>query len=209
MDGAFPSGGGVAESPPDFDEEDDEKFKKPKQIDLQTMVSKDSDDESLRKYKASLLGDTSVVAADVEIRRVVIHALRISVAGRPDIVLPLDTPDKVKAVATSVIVVKEGLAFNTTIVFSVHHDVVLGLRFAQKVNTWIGITVDSMNQMIGSYPPKSEPYEFAFPPGEWPSGLLGRGKYTAKVRYIDYFTMLEKSNVVGCFCVCNTRCVCV
>ena len=30
--------------------------------------------------------------------------------------------------------------------------------------------------------PRAEPYEFSLPSGEWPSGMLGRGTYSAKVR---------------------------
>ena len=107
---------------------------------------------ALARYKASLLGQATlpaVLAADPETRRVVIHELRIIVAGRPDIVLPLDTPEKVLAVESHRLIVKEGLAFSTKLIFSVHHDVVLGLRFAQKV-TRLGVTCDTINIMIGS-----------------------------------------------------------
>ena len=82
---------------------------------------------------------------------VVIHELRIIVADRPDIVLSLDTPEKVLAVESNRLVVKEGLAFSSKLIFSVHHEVVLGLRFTQKV-TRLGMTCDTINQMIGSYP---------------------------------------------------------
>lgn len=108
---------------------------------------------ALARYKASLLGQAAqapgALAADPETRRVVIHELRIIVAGRPDIVLPLDTPERVLAVESQRLVVKEGLAFSTKLIFSVHHDVVLGLRFAQKV-TRLGVTCDTINIMIGS-----------------------------------------------------------
>jgi Rho GDP-dissociation inhibitor len=131
---------------PDGDEVDFEAgdgFTAPKQVDLATLVSKDAGDESLQKYKASLLGSAAAgaTAADAETRRVVIHELRISVADRPDIVLPLDTPERVRAVEGGTLIVKEGLAFNTRLVWSVHKDVVLGLKFAQKV-TRMGMTVD-------------------------------------------------------------------
>ena len=34
--------------------------------------------------------------------------------------------------------------------------------------------------------PRAEPYEFSLPSGEWPSGMLGRGTYSAKVRRAAY-----------------------
>lgn len=176
------------ESTDDFgDEGPDSSFKAPDKVDLTTILAKDAEDPALARYKASLLGQAaqaSVLAADTEMRRVVIHELRIMVTGRPDIVLPLDTADNIRAVEANRLVVKEGLSFSTKLIFSIHREVCLGLRFSQKV-TRLGVTCDTMNQMIGSYPPRAEPYEFALPVGEWPSGMLGRGTYHAKTKISD------------------------
>ena len=98
------------------------------------------------------------VASDPETRRVVIHEMRIEVEGRPDIVIELDSPDKVAAAEQNKIVVKEGATYVTKIVFSVHKDVVLGLKFSNVVYSGIGIPLDMVSQMIGSYPPDGKRY---------------------------------------------------
>ena len=45
--------------------------------------------------------------------------------------------------------------------------------------------VDRMEEMIGSYPPRKEPYEKHFAPNEAPSGLLARtGTNSVRTRYV-------------------------
>lgn len=51
------------------------------------------------------------------------------VTGRPDIVLPLDTADNIRAVEANRLVVKEGLSFSTKLIFSIHREVCLGREF--------------------------------------------------------------------------------
>lgn len=48
--------------------------------------------------------------------------------------VPLSTPEQVAAAEATPIVVKEGVTYVTKIVFSVHKDVVLGLKFATVVS---------------------------------------------------------------------------
>lgn len=48
--------------------------------------------------------------------------------------VPLSTPEQVAAAEASPMVVKEGVAYVTKIAFSVHKDVVLGLKFATVVS---------------------------------------------------------------------------
>ena len=79
---------------------------------------------------------------------VVIHELRILVAGRPDLVLQLDTPEKIRAVEAHRLVVKEGVSFSTKLIFSVHKDVVLGLRFAQKVRVLLRVCPNISTKLI-------------------------------------------------------------
>jgi len=48
-----------------------------------------------------------------------------------------------------------------------------------------GIRVDKGTQMVGSYGPQMEAYEFACPEDIAPTGFAARGKYTAKGRLLD------------------------
>ena len=45
--------------------------------------------------------------------------------------------------------------------------------------------VDKMEEMIGSYGPRAEPYEKTFASSEAPSGLLARGNYSVRSRVVD------------------------
>lgn len=60
MSEAAVGGAGAAEAvavpDPALEEEKDDGYKVAAKVDLKTMVEKDSEDESLRKYKAALLG---------------------------------------------------------------------------------------------------------------------------------------------------------
>lgn len=159
-------------------------------VDLATLVAKDAGDESLARYKAALLGaaatasSAAAAAAAGETRHVVIHSIRILVAGRPDVVMPLATSQDVAGVEAGRVVVKEGVEHRICITFSVHRDIVSGLRFTNKVFK-LGIPVDTDRVVIGSYAPRAEPYEFTLPPQEWPSGMLARGNYTARATFTD------------------------
>ncbi|KAG8898470.1 hypothetical protein FRB99_007422 [Tulasnella sp. 403] len=49
-----------------------------------------------------------------------------------------------------------------------------------------GIRVDKMEQMIGSFGPRDEPYSSTFPTEESPSGMIARsGTYNVKSRVVD------------------------
>lgn len=167
--------------------EESDGYKPAAKVDLATIVSKDADDEALARYKASLLGsaaDPSKAAADAETRHVVIREIRVLVDGRPDLVMKLSTPEEVKEVEGSKLVVKEGATYRLQFVFTVHRDVVLGLKFSNTVYK-LGIPVDKDSVVVGAYAPRPEPYEFTLPPAEWPSGMLARGNYSAKTRFTD------------------------
>lgn len=45
--------------------------------------------------------------------------------------------------------------------------------------------VDKMEEMIGSYGPRPEPYEKSFASSEAPSGMMARGNYSVRSRVVD------------------------
>ncbi|KAJ3228162.1 hypothetical protein HK099_006042 [Clydaea vesicula] len=49
----------------------------------------------------------------------------------------------------------------------------------------LSTAVDKMEEMLGSYGPSPTPYEKKFLPEEAPSGMLARGHYDVKSRFID------------------------
>lgn len=177
--------------PPPVDPDDappDDGYAVAPPVALATLLQRDSDDAALERYKASLgvsRGGAAAAASDAEARHVVIHELRVCVEGRPDLVLPLATPAEVKATAAARLRVKEGATYTLRVTFSVHREIVLGLRFSNRVFR-MGVPVDSDAVVVGAYAPRAEPYTYDLLSGaEWPSGMLARGAYTARSRFTD------------------------
>ncbi|CAG8493676.1 1814_t:CDS:2 [Acaulospora colombiana] len=177
-----------------------------KSIDEYKML--DANDESLNKWKESLgLNKVSGkgICFDLEIApvkclslhiyilnlgatsngpRVVILQLALEVSGRDDVVLDLSSPGALEHVKNTPFVIKEGVEYRMKVKFRIQDDVVSGLKYLQVVKRK-GIRVDKTEEMIGSYGPSETPYEKKFLPEEAPSGLLARGHYEAKSKFID------------------------
>ena len=66
----------------------------------------------------------------------------------------------------------------------IQNDVVSGLKYLHGVKR-AGIRVDKMEEMLGSYSPSPQPYEKKFLPEEAPSGMMARGKYQVKSKFVD------------------------
>lgn len=67
-------------------------YKPPAEKSLSDIVSADKDDESLMKYKESLLGKAVqdvVIVDETNPKRVIVKALSLLVDGRPDMVIDL------------------------------------------------------------------------------------------------------------------------
>lgn len=170
----------VNDAPPDG-------YVPPPPVDLAALAARTEADAALQRYKESLLGGGAAGAADPETRPVVVREIRVLVDGRPDIVLRVGTPEEVAAAAAAPpLVFKEGATYRLRFVFTVHRDVVLGLRFANVVSR-LGVPVDRDALVVGAYAPRGPgaPYDFTTPPAEWPAGLLARGSYTARTRFTD------------------------
>ncbi|KAI8140636.1 immunoglobulin E-set [Fennellomyces sp. T-0311] len=146
----------------------------------------DAQDESLNKWKESLglkTGGKRSGPADDD-RRVVVEYIALEVEGRPDVKIDLSTPDAIDKARSSPFIIKEGVEYRMKVKFRVQHDVVSGLKYLQVVKRK-GVRVDKTEEMIGSYGPAPEPYEKKFQLEEAPSGLLARGHYEAKSKFVD------------------------
>ncbi|XP_036312499.1 rho GDP-dissociation inhibitor 2 isoform X2 [Pipistrellus kuhlii] len=91
---------------PQLEEEEDDldgklNYKPPPQKSLQELKEMDKDDESLTKYKKTLLGDGPVVVGDLE------------------------------ALKKETFVLKEGVEYRVKICFKVNRDIVSGLKYVQ------------------------------------------------------------------------------
>lgn len=148
----------------------------------------DAQDESLRKWKESLgLGDTSKHISDPNDPRLcIIKSLGLEVEGRPDIIIDLSNPGAVDTLKDKPFTIKEGVQFRMKVTFKVQHQILAGLKYLQVVKR--GVLSDKHQEMIGSYGPSTvdKPfYEKKFEPETAPSGMIGRGHYTATSRFVD------------------------
>ncbi|OTF75995.1 rho GDP-dissociation inhibitor 1-like protein [Euroglyphus maynei] len=160
-------------------------YKPPAEKSLSDIVSADKDDESLMKYKESLLGKAVqdiVVVDETNPKRVIVKALSLLVDGRPDMVI--DLSQGVESVKKKVYTIKDGIEYRIKIDFYVQREIVTGLKFQQKIYRH-GMKVLKTTNMVGSYAPKHDLQSYTTPVEEMPSGMLARGTYTVKSLFTD------------------------
>jgi len=170
------------------EEESNTLYKPPPEKSLSEIVQQDQEDESLRKYKETLLGSSSAIGAPVIIdhsddRRVLVRKLALVVDGREDIVLDLNQGDLQKLKDTPM-TIKEGITYKIRIDFQVQREIVTGLKYIQRTSRK-GIQVDKMTHMVGSYAPMESMQSYCTPTEDAPSGLLSRGNYSVKSLFTD------------------------
>lgn len=161
----------------------DSKYKAPAQKTMKEITELDSDGESLFKYKKKLLGEEESTSSDKQDpRRVIVEQMAFVVDGRDDILL--DLTGDISVLKDHPMVVKEGVEFQIELTFRVQHEIISGLRYHHTVSRK-GITVDKQSYMVGSYGPRSEPHYYLCPVDEAPKGMMARGHYKIKSKFID------------------------
>lgn len=172
-----------SENPENFEEEQEE-YKPPPQKTIDEIMNLDQEDESLRKYKEALLGsqaDKIIVDANNP-KDVIVKKLALVVAGRDDMVL--DLSGDLTQLKKQAFTIKEGIQYRIRIDFFVQREIVHGLKYVQK-SYRMGVPVDKMSAMVGSYPPKAEIQSYITPYEEAPSGMLARGEYNVSSLFTD------------------------
>ncbi|VDM62176.1 unnamed protein product [Angiostrongylus costaricensis] len=146
-------------------------------------MSAGTDDESLAKYKATLLGSspTDIIVDENNPKIVIVKSITLLVDGREDIRMELDDRG---AVEERTFVLKEGCQYRLRFEFYVQREIVTGLKYIHKVSRH-GIQVLKETFMVGSYGPKKELQSYTTPIEEAPSGLLHRGRYKVKSQMTD------------------------
>jgi Rho GDP-dissociation inhibitor len=174
------------------DDSDDEKktgYKVSEKVSMDKLLNQDNEDESLRKYKASLGLSSNIYAPKDDNRRVAIMELRVICQDRPggDIVYDLRDKAAKDKMKSNPFILKEACHYKIKVTFRVQHEIVSGLKYVNMVYR-SGIRVAKEDEMLGSYSPVEKPYEVVFPRQGWeeaPSGMLSRGSYTAKSQFVD------------------------
>lgn len=158
---------------------------------VEELLAMDAEDESLAKYKKSLLG----AAADGDLgdvsdpRRLIVEEFRVVFApeeGLPDIVHELGTEEGLSKLREDGISMPEGCKFKFHISFRVQHEIIAGVKFINIVKK--SLAKEKEELMIGSYPPSSVPHKFEFPKwgySEAPKGMMFRGKYKVVNTFMD------------------------
>ncbi|KAG0030145.1 hypothetical protein BGZ81_003013 [Podila clonocystis] len=139
----------------------------------------DAHDESLVRWKQSLGIASSGVSKLDDPHNVVVLQLALEVAGRPDVILDLTKSEA--ELKDHSFTIKEGVEYRLKVLFKVQHEVVSGLKYMQVVKR----RVDKSEEMIGSYAAQAAPYEKKFLSEEAPSGMIARGHYEAKSKFVD------------------------
>ncbi|CAG9773719.1 unnamed protein product [Ceutorhynchus assimilis] len=179
------SGDHEVTTPDDLDHEPESTYKPPPEKTIDQILEIDQDDESLRKYKETLLGQAQTGPIIVEPdnpRKVIVKRLVLIPTDRPEI--SLDLTGDLSKLKKETFVIKEGVSYRIRIEFLVQREIVHGLKYVQKTSK-LGITVDKMTHMVGSYAPKTEIQSYTTPAEDAPSGLMARGSYTVHSLFTD------------------------
>ncbi|PKI64207.1 hypothetical protein CRG98_015394 [Punica granatum] len=178
-------GGGENDTDDEAREEEDEEGSKLQlgpRISLKQHLEKDKDDESLRRWKEKLLGsvDFDHIGESFE-PEVKILSLAIISPGRPNIILPVPENGNPNGLWFTL---KEGSSYRLKFTFKVSNNIVSGLKYVNTV--WkSGLKVDSTKEMLGTFSPELEPYTHMMHEETTPSGILARGSYSARSKFLD------------------------
>jgi len=144
----------------------------------------DANDESLNKWKQSL-GMDAGVAGDASGPNVVVSALLLNSASRPDgpIVLDLTKPEELADLKKHPVTIKEGAEYSVELSFKVNHSKVSGLRYIHAVER-AGVKVDKLESMIGSYGPSADILKKEVASEDAPTGML-TDSFQVKSRIVD------------------------
>ncbi|KAH8335324.1 hypothetical protein KR074_012514 [Drosophila pseudoananassae] len=173
--------------PSDHHDEDvhDTNYQAPPEKTIEEIMAADQEDESLRRYKEALLGaaQTEKIIVDPnDPRKVIVKKLALVVEGRDD--MELDLTGDLSQLKKQLFVIKEGVQYKVRIDFIVQREIVHGLKYVQKTSR-LGVNVDKMKHMVGSYPPKKEIQFYLTPAEEAPSGTFSRGTYSVSSVFTD------------------------
>ncbi|KAG2300958.1 hypothetical protein Bca52824_037430 [Brassica carinata] len=156
----------------DDDEDEDKKLELGPMIALKEQLEKDKDDESLRRWKEQLLGSVDMEEVGETPDPVVkILYLTIRSPDREDMVLtvPEDGNPTSKGPWFTL---KEGSKYTLVFTFRVTNNIVSGLVYSRK-------------EMLGTFSPQAEPYTHVMFEESTPSGMLVRGSYSVKSKFVD------------------------
>ncbi|XP_019719978.1 rho GDP-dissociation inhibitor 3 isoform X2 [Hippocampus comes] len=172
------------ELPLEEEEEDDRNlnYNPPAHKTLQEIRELDKDDESLVKYKQTLLGTRPMMAdfsgPNVQVTKVTL------LFDEPPGAIAINLTGDVHSPKEKTFTLKEGVKYRLKIHFKVNKEIVAGLKY-HHVSFRKGLKMDKVSYMMGSYCPREKEHEFVFPTDETPQGLVSRGLYQIESHFTD------------------------
>jgi hypothetical protein len=147
---------------------------------VQEFLERPDEDESVRKWKESLLGDAAggdptLSAPPDDPRRVIPKTFKVIVTDGPTYTYNLEDKAQLDDLKKKGYVLKEGQSFHYELTVLVHHEIVLGLRLKTKSKKMISSQEATFD--IGSYPPTIAPIVKELDDCEVPTGAVTRGDY--------------------------------
>ena len=115
-------------------------------------------------------------------RNVILQKLVLVVGGKTH--SEIDLTQDVNEIKKKKFVIKQGLKCQIRIDFIVQREIVIGLKYIQKTSR-LGVTIDKVTHMVGSYAPQATPYSYATPFGDVPMGVAWRGSYHVDSFFTD------------------------
>ncbi|XP_028827079.1 rho GDP-dissociation inhibitor 1-like isoform X1 [Denticeps clupeoides] len=158
-------------------------YKPPAVKTIQEIHDLDKNDESLQKYKKSLLGGDSGNVANPSVPNVEVTTLTLVCDTAPS-PITIDLQGYFETLRDQSYILKEGVEYRIKITFKVNNEIVSGLKLIQETYRK-GVKIDKSIYMLGSYGPRPEEYEFLTTVEEAPKGLLACGTYHIKSSFTD------------------------
>ncbi|XP_077229532.1 rho GDP-dissociation inhibitor 1-like isoform X2 [Tasmannia lanceolata] len=150
-------------------------------VPLKQQLEKDKEDESLRRWKERLLGCIDGDFNGQMQPEVTFHSIGIIVEDRAEITTPLPINENQSHVLFTL---KEGSRYRLKLTFCVQHNIISGFTYSNTV--WKGrLQVDQSKGMLGTFAPQQDPYVHTLEEETTPSGVLARGIYSAKLKFVD------------------------
>ena len=151
---------------------------KPKTVD--EFLNRKDEDESVRKWKESLLGDAAnadpaLTHPKDDPRLVIPKEFKVVINGGKTHTYNLENKANLEDLKKNGYELKEGQVFHYELTFLVHHDLVLGLKLRTKSKKMIAKQEAVFD--IGSYPPTIAPIVKVLEECEVPVGSMTRGTY--------------------------------
>lgn len=147
---------------------------------LKKILEIDTEDDAMVRTKRELLGDFESLAITPG-EKAKLDLIKLTIICESENVKHDYNASELGSIA---IRIKEDVEFDIILDVKVSNDLLLGLRYSHILKK-MGIEVDKVSEMIGSYPPKREVQQLRIKNLQAPKGLLGRGRYAVSAALTD------------------------